>query len=248
VGDGPDITLYDYPSSICSQMARLVLVEKGVVFTRRTVDIMETNEQFEPWYVALNPKAVVPTLQIGDEVVTDTIRIVNRVQEMKGPDLSGGPDTQIWLTDIMAPHYGVLMYAPRRREDGTVPQVEARGRLLQDLAESRPDLADMLAARIDGNRRFKQLLRDPKGIQGHVENVRGLVGRMADALAEQPFISGPAYSLADCFATACLARLTIHGFSDWWAQGPVADYYAAMKERPSFAAAQVIDDATENEL
>jgi glutathione S-transferase len=86
-----DLTLYDHPSSICSQMARLALVEKGRPFTRRTVDIMDTNEQFEAWYVALNPKAVVPTLQIGDDVVTDTIRIVTRVQEMDGPDLYQRP-------------------------------------------------------------------------------------------------------------------------------------------------------------
>ena len=66
-----DVTLYDHKSSICSQMARLALVEKGVAFKRRQVDIMETNEQFEPWYVGLNPKAVVPTLVLGDEVVTD---------------------------------------------------------------------------------------------------------------------------------------------------------------------------------
>ena len=54
-----EILLYDHPSSICSQMARLALAEKRVPYSRRTVDIMDTHEQFEPWYVALNPKAVV---------------------------------------------------------------------------------------------------------------------------------------------------------------------------------------------
>ena len=56
-------------------MARLALLEKGVSVERRQIDIMETNEQFEPWYVALNPKAVVPTLVLGADVVTDTIRM-----------------------------------------------------------------------------------------------------------------------------------------------------------------------------
>lgn len=40
--------LYDHPASICAQMARLALAEKGVPYKRRTVDIMETAEQFEP--------------------------------------------------------------------------------------------------------------------------------------------------------------------------------------------------------
>jgi glutathione S-transferase len=74
---GPNVVLYDYPTSICSQMARLALLEKGVPFERRNIDIMKKAEQFEPWYTTLNPKAVVPTLAIDDEIVTDTVRIVS---------------------------------------------------------------------------------------------------------------------------------------------------------------------------
>ena len=84
-----DVLLYDHPASICSQMARLTLVEKGVPFRRQTIDIMETAEQFEPWYTALNPRAVVPTLKHGDEIVTDTIRIVHYVdKQFDGPSLT----------------------------------------------------------------------------------------------------------------------------------------------------------------
>ena len=61
----PKVVLYDYPTSICSQMARLALLEKGVPFERRNIDIMKKAEQFEPWNTALNPKAVVPTLEIA---------------------------------------------------------------------------------------------------------------------------------------------------------------------------------------
>jgi len=94
------LVLYDHSASICSQMARLALVEKELSFQRHAIDIMETNEQFEPWYIALNPLAVVPTLKMGDEVVTDTITIVNRLQSMPGPDLSGDDTTQDWLRAI----------------------------------------------------------------------------------------------------------------------------------------------------
>ena len=52
---GLNVVLYDYPTSICSQMARLALLEKGVPFERRNIDIMKKAEQFEPWYTALNP-------------------------------------------------------------------------------------------------------------------------------------------------------------------------------------------------
>ena len=86
---GPNVVLYDYPTSICSQMARLALLEKSVPFERRNIDIMKKAEQFEPWYTALNPKAVVPTLAIDDEIVTDTVRIVYRIDgDFDGPRLT----------------------------------------------------------------------------------------------------------------------------------------------------------------
>lgn len=244
----PKILLYDHPSSICSQMARLALVEKQLPFDRRTIDIMDTHEQFEPWYVSLNPKAVVPTLKIDDEVVCDTIRIVNRVQEFEGPDLSGDGSAQGWLRDIMAPHYGVLMYAPRRRSDGTVPQVEARGELLAQLLSRRPEMADLLSGRIEGNQKFKGLLRDESGIAEHIASTRNLVNRLIIALDNNPFVAGSRYSLVDCFATACLARLTIHGFSTWWQDSSLEDYYSRMTARPSFAVAGVIDTGSEADL
>lgn len=243
-----ELTLYDHRSSICSQMARLALVEKRLSFQRRQIDIMDTNEQFEPWYVALNPRAVVPTLQIDDEVVTDTIRIVNRAQKMPGPDLSGDETTQDWLKDIMALHYGVLLYRNRLEPDGTAPQIIARGLFLEQLAKDRADLAETTKTRLEGNRRFQALLQNPDEIEKHLDATRSLVDRMIAALSGQPYIAGERYSLADCFATAALARFTVHSLGDWWADTPMDDYYARMKARPSFAVADVVDTGTERDL
>jgi glutathione S-transferase len=243
-----ELTLYDHRSSICSQMARLALVEKRLSFQRRQIDIMDTNEQFEPWYVALNPRAVVPTLQIDDEVVTDTIRIVNRAQKMPGPDLSGDETTQDWLKDIMALHYGVLLYRNRLEPDGTAPQIIARGLFLEQLAKDRANLAETTKTRLEGNRRFQALLQNPDEIEKHLDATRSLVDRMIAALSGQPYIAGERYSLADCFATAALARFTVHSLGDWWADTPMDDYYARMKARPSFAVADVVDTGTERDL
>lgn len=243
-----DLILYDHTGSICSQMARLALVEKELGFSRFEIDIMDTNQQFEPWYVALNPKAVVPTLKIGDRVVTDTIQIVNAVQTFSGPDLSGDETTQTWLTDIMALHYGVLLYRNRLDADGTAPQIVARGHFLEQLLQDRPDLAELIERRLDGNRRFQTLLKDPVGIEQHVASAADLIDRFAKTLDGQDFLAGSAYSLADCFATAALARFTIHGFADSWSDTSVNDYYARMKRRPSFAEAQVLDTGTEGDI
>jgi len=243
-----ELLLYDHTASICSQMARLALVEKGRQFKRQQIDIMQKSEQFEPWYVALNPRAVVPTLRIDDEVVTDTIHIVNRVQTLSGVDLSGDATTQSWLKDIMALHYGVLLYRRRLEADGTAPQIVARGKFLEKLRAEQPDLGDLVEARLAGNRRFQALLRDPDGIAGHVAATRALIDRMAEAVSHSAYLAGDSYSLADCFATAALARFTIHGFAKSWTGTPLADYYARVKARPSFSAAEIIDTGTERDL
>lgn len=240
--------LYDHTGSICSQMARLALFEKAVQFQRHPIDIMETNEQFDPWYVALNPKAVVPTLVIDAEVVTDTIRIVNRVQAFDGPDLSGDATTQGWLKDIMAPHYGVLLYRNRLDLDGTAPQIVARGLLLEQLLKKHPEMADLLEGRIAGNKRFQTLLRKPDEIETHLASTKALVARMVAAVEKQQFLAGADYSLADSFATAALARFTIHKLQDWWRGTALEDYYDSMKARPSFEAAEVIDAGSERDL
>ncbi len=242
------LVLYDHSASICSQMARLALVEKELSFQRHAIDIMETNEQFEPWYIALNPLAVVPTLKMGDEVVTDTITIVNRLQSMPGPDLSGDDTTQDWLRAIMALHYGVLLYRNRLDPDGTAPQIMARGKFLQRLKKTRPDLEQLTNARLAGNQRFQKLLKDPVEIEKHMSAARGLIQQIADALAKQAYLAGSSYSFADCFATAALARFTIHGLADDWRGTAIDDYYARMKSRPSFTAAEVIDTGTERDL
>jgi tetrachloro-p-hydroquinone reductive dehalogenase len=251
------VLLYDYPTSICSQMARLALVEKGVPFEGRTVDIMEKAEQFETWYTALNPKAVVPTLAIGAEIVTDTIRIVYRVdRDFDGPSLTPDDPDEVaamdrMMRDVMALHYGVLMYSRRLDAAGKSPIVVARGSFLREQRSRYPERAEVLDSRIAGNDRLQAALSNPAEIARHVDRARTLVGRIDAALANAPFVSGQRYTLADTFATPALARFRVHGFDEWWSTGSnanVAAYYQRMRERSSWSAAGVVDFGSERDL
>jgi len=148
----------------------------------------------------------------------------------------------------MALHYGVLLYRNRLEPDGTAPQIIARGLFLEQLARERADLAETTRARLEGNRRFQKLLQTPSEIEKHLDATHSLVQRMIAAVSAQAYIAGTGYSLADCFATAALARFTIHAFDDWWAGSPLEDYYARMKARNSFIVADVVDTGTERDL
>ena len=47
-----------------------------------------THEQLEPWYAKLNPRLVVPTLEIDGEILTDSRRIVEQIDvRFPGPCL-----------------------------------------------------------------------------------------------------------------------------------------------------------------
>jgi glutathione S-transferase len=242
------VVLWDFPRSICCQMVRLTLAEKAVSYDTQRVDIGDKREQFEPWYLALNPKGVVPTLKVDDEIVTNTDDIVAYIDEnFDGPSLTPSDDApraamQRWMRDIMAIHYGVLLYSRKLDSEGRSPIVEARGDVLRKLRDANPEAAALLDKRIEGNRKMLATLADPETVAAHVDGVQQLVRRL-DAELTDGFVAGSSYSLADVYATAALARFDMHGHADWWQDGALpklAAYYERVQQRPSWKAAGVI--------
>ena len=65
------ITLYHHGSSVCAAKVRLVLAEKSLPWDGIYVDILR-GDQFDPGYVKLNPKAVVPTLVHDGKVIVES--------------------------------------------------------------------------------------------------------------------------------------------------------------------------------
>ena len=241
------VLIYDYPGSICSQMARLALEEKGITYTRQTIDIINTHEQFEPWYIALNPKSVVPTLRIDDLIVTDTINIVKCIDsDFDGPSLSpvNHQFMEQLMTDIMGLHYGVLLYSGSLTPERTSPTIIARGKLLEQMLLERPQHSELLQKRVDGNRRMQDILSNDDEVERYIDAARSIVDQLDASLAETEFVAGDQYSLADTFATAAIARFRKHGFENWWIGGRnpnVSRYINAMRERPSWIAAGIVD-------
>ena len=67
------LELYDFNNSVCAQKVRMTLAEKGLDWTERTVDLFRL-EQYDPKYLAVNPKGVVPTLvHDGTPVIESTL-------------------------------------------------------------------------------------------------------------------------------------------------------------------------------
>jgi len=75
------ITLYHHGSSVCAAKVRLVLAEKSVPWDGIYVDILR-GDQFDPSYVKLNPKAVVPTLVHDGRVIVESTVICEYLDEV----------------------------------------------------------------------------------------------------------------------------------------------------------------------
>lgn len=67
------LILYDFGNSVCCQKVRITLTEKSLTWEARRVDLFKT-EQYDPAYLKLNPKGVVPTLvHDGVPVIESTL-------------------------------------------------------------------------------------------------------------------------------------------------------------------------------
>ncbi|MCF7980380.1 MAG: glutathione S-transferase N-terminal domain-containing protein, partial [Pseudomonadales bacterium] len=79
-----DILLYTSVESACAQKVRLVLSEKKVDWNERSLNLRR-GDQFAPEYLKLNPKAVVPTLVHGNQVIRES-SVINEYLDEIFPD------------------------------------------------------------------------------------------------------------------------------------------------------------------
>jgi len=74
------ITLYHHGSSVCAAKVRIVLAEKSLHWEGIYVDILR-GDQFDPAYMKLNPKAVVPTLVHDGKIIIESAVICEYLDE-----------------------------------------------------------------------------------------------------------------------------------------------------------------------
>ena len=249
---GSDLTLYSFPASLCSQKVRLALSEKQVPYENQLVDIEIRLKNFEPWYLRLNPRGVVPTLVHGDRIVTDSAHIIRYVDEaFDGPALI--PEStyeresmERWIEEqdrlrirelTFSSFRGVIGFALRRV---SMPLRVAKLRRLRD---ANPDLAGLYDAKIADVSQWRASIASRPEIAGIRSDLETVLGRAEKQLAETRYLAGGTYSLADVAWTSVLARLKMLGLAEsLWGAGRfphVAAYYEQLRMRPSFALADI---------
>jgi len=235
------ITLYDAHGSPCARRVRAVLLEKGLRWTTRLLDLTRM-EQKHPDYLALNPNGVVPTLVHGDRVLYESNVITEYLDDVfpEPPLYPRDPwaraRAKMWQAFelAMAKDFRPLMYA---RVIGPYDRLRPREAVMSDARRSTDD-----PAHLDWVRRVYDDEVVSAGETQHLESL--LVQRLDQleaALTGHDWLVGARYSIADLSVAPRVQMYPVVQIPLEPGRHPrVCAWLARLAARPSFARSEAI--------
>ncbi len=238
------LELYHHGSSVCAAKVRFAMAEKGVVPDEmHYIDILK-GEQFEPDYLKINPKAVVPALVHDDRIINESTVICAYVNDaFDGPALMpkdplARARVRLWekaVDEQLHPACGELTFVCCHRH------------ILMRLGEEK--LRKFLGSTPDQSvtstwkERKKQIVRlgfDAPGIDRTIRLYDDYLSKMNEALQQNTWLAGADFSLADIALTPYVNRLDMLSMSAMWTGGRfpfVEAWFDRIKAMKSFTPA-----------
>ena len=227
------LTLYNWPTSTCSQKVRMVLAEKALPFVDYRLD-SSRSENLSDWYLKLNENGVVPTLKHGSRVVINST-VINEYLEDVFPQVPLVPDDvyqrarmRMWrqfIDEVPTPAIRIPSYnryirhkwqaLPQEQFDAQVERRTVRKHFYRHMGRSGSSADEERDA---------------------IEKLHETVARMERALEQGRWIMGEQFTLADVGLIPTIVRMSDIGLADAWDSRPrVAGWFDRMQARPSFA-------------
>jgi glutathione S-transferase len=233
------LELYHHGSSVCAAKARLTLAEKGLEWQSHYVDILK-GEQFDPAYMQLNPKAVVPTLVHDGEPILESTVICEYLDEafpetaLKPDNLRDRAEMRLWtkaVDETLHPMCGEITFASCHRH--IVARLGPEG-VAKFLASTPP-----MSVTSGWHERKKVIVTQGLSAPGVDRAFRlydSFLQKMDEKLAESPWLAGATFSLADIALTPYVTRLDMMGMAEMWtATRPhLTAWFERIKARPSY--------------
>ncbi len=233
------LKLYHHGSSVCAAKVRLALAEKNIEWENHYVDILK-GDQFDPTYLKLNPKAVVPTLVHDGFVLQESTVICEYIDEVfPAPPLTPAlaadrARMRLWtkaIDEVLHPMCGEITFACSHRH--TVARLGPEG-LANFLASTPP-----MSVTADWHERKKVIVQhglDAPGIANSLRLYDSYLGKMEAALADRSWICGETYSLADIGLIPYVNRLDMMSMSAMWTRSRprLTNWFERVKVRPTF--------------
>jgi len=230
------ITLYDFGNSVCCQKVRITLCEKGLSWEAVRVDLFRS-EQYDPQYLKLNPKGVVPTLVHDGKPVIESTLICEYLDE-------AFPDPPLVPSDPW--RRSRMRIWSKLVDEGLfegVTEISFSAMFRQRMKNMPEELRESRFRNIGDPRRrdrFKSTYelgaRSPFVLYAIAAYERAFK-LLEETLAEEgPWIVGERPTLADVNLMPLAARLHYLGLLDLWTDGRphVTEWWARAREWPSF--------------
>jgi glutathione S-transferase len=223
-----ELVLYDHAASPCARRVRIALLEKGLRWRSRPIDL-EHMEQKSPWYLALNPNGIVPTLQHGARVVWESNVITEYVDDVfPGPTLYPSDaweraQAKMWQAFEleMAKEFRPLLY---HRLMGPMKRSVSRDEALEQARAHTTDPAHLeWTARVyDG-----EVISDAEAAR-LTALLFGRLRTLDERLAGRAFLVGEAFSIAD---VSVLPRVAMYPWIGLPIDGQTYPHVAAWLDR-----------------
>jgi glutathione S-transferase len=233
------IELYHHGSSVCAAKVRLTLAEKQLDWTGHYVDILK-GDQFDPAYVKLNPKAVVPTLIYDREPILESTVICEYLDEVfPGPSLRPASardraEMRIWtkaVDELLHPMCAEITFAASHRH--TVARLGPAG--VAKFLESTPPIS-VTAAWHERKKVIVTMGFEAPGIAKAYLLYDAFLQKMEERLRATSWLAGPDFSLADIALTPYVTRLDMLSMSEIWTKKRphLTEWFERIKSRPSY--------------
>jgi glutathione S-transferase len=231
------LKLYHHPASVTSAKVRLVLAEKNIPWAGQVIDLYQ-GEQFQPWYLALNPAAAVPTVEVDGRTVRESVAICEYLEEafpgnsLVPSNYADRARMRVWCKDVetfmSVAAAGVIFPANDRFELESLSASQ-----LTDYYSHHPN-----ARMAERKRQWMVEGFASKSAQQAVLTYNKFLYKLELQLAETPWLVGEGYTLADAAASPYIGLLELLGFSEWIKRMPhVVKWFEQVSQRPAFVTA-----------
>lgn len=231
------LTLYHYWSSVCSQKARFCLCEKGLEWKSHHIDLFRF-DHWNPEYVRLNRKAVVPTLDHDSRIVTESNVIIEYLEDAF-PEVRLRPDDN-YLRARMR-HWIYVSEADAHPNVNTCSyNLRHRPRLMQKY--SIEEIRKLAQGHPNPDLRARMVHRTEHGVSEEEETaayraLATLIDWMEESLTAGSWLAGDSFSLADVAMAPYVNRIEVLAHPEILEKNShprVADWWARTQARPGF--------------
>ena len=232
--------LYHHGSSVCAAKVRLVLEEKNVNYEKHYLDILK-GDQFDPDYLKINPKGVVPTLIHDDKVIFESSVINEYLDSVISNSVKLIPEDPIvranmlywtkWVDEELHPACGTITFMSSHRY--TIKKMSKEK--VEEFLNNTPQLSLASDWKVRKRRYVEDGLADPDAHKAIVVHEMTL-DKMEAALKNNQYVAGENFTLADIALIPYLNRLYMLRMLESWCKDKpkTLDWFNRMRRRSSF--------------